>query len=162
MNLNRIKKLSLTLLFVASFFASKAQNDSSDKQAVQMLKEFYTAYNTVCSTTKGRVQNRKLDSLQRKYCTKAAQKELKDFSTGEAADHDPLINDEYTDVAHLKTLKIVKDLSKTNAYIVSYVDHTLSGAYKPIDKTVVIHVTVEKENGVFKIADTTGDAVSLR
>ncbi|HEY8782104.1 MAG TPA: hypothetical protein VIM16_10840 [Mucilaginibacter sp.] len=81
---------------------------------------------------------------------------------GEGAGHDLLTNDESTDVAHLKTLKVAKDASRANAYIVSYIDHSLSRANKPIDKTVVIYVTIAKENGSFKIADAYGNGISLR
>jgi hypothetical protein len=155
-----MKNIFLFLLFISGAITTKAQN-ASDKQAMQMLKEFYVAYNTVWSTDKYPRLQKKLDSLQRKYCTIWLRKQLKELSKGEGADHDLLINDEFTDVPHLKTLKIIKDVSKPNAYIVSYVDHTMSPAYKPIDKTVIIHVTVAKENGSYKIANAFGDAISL-
>jgi hypothetical protein len=160
-----MKKLLFIFLFTASAIISKAQNNAGDKQAVQMLKEFYIAYNTAWSTTPVkdyRLLSKKLDSLQRKYCTIWLRKQLKELAKGEGADHDLLTNDEYTNVEHLKTLKIIKDPSKANAYTVSYIDHTMSPAYKPIDKTVIIHVTVAKESGSFKIADAFGDAISLR
>lgn len=156
-----MKKLFLILFFLSRAFITNAQNLTTDKVAVQMLKEFYTAYNTVWSTAKYPRLQKKLDSLQRQYCTLWLRKQLKELAKGEGADHDLLTNDEYTDVAHLKTLKIVKDTTKPNYYIVSYVDHTMSPAYKPIDKTVVIHVRVAKENGSWKIANAYGDAISL-
>jgi len=163
-----MKKIFLVFLFVTSALVSEAQNSPSDEQAMQMLKAFYIAYNTAWATTKLKTDQdahtfiKKLDSLQTKYCTTKLKKELKELFKKEGLDHDLLINDEYTDVTHLKTLKIVKDPSKANMYTVSYIDHTLSPAYKPIDKTVTVNVTVAKENGTYKIADAYGDAISLR
>ena len=147
----------------------EAQNSYSDTEAVTMLKAFYIVYNTAWSTSNLKTEQgahafiKKLDSLQTEYCTIKLRKGLNKLFKKEGLDHDLLTNDEFTDIAHLKTLKIVKDESKTNAYTVSYVDHaTLSPAYKPIDNTVIIHVTVAKENGRYKIADAYGDAISLR
>jgi hypothetical protein len=163
-----MKKTFIVFLFITSAIISKAQNSTSDQQVIQMLKEFYIAYNTAwatgkLSTTKdAAILVKKLDSLQTKYCTIKLRKELKELYKKERLDHDLLTNDEYTNVEHLKTLKITKDETKANAYIVSYVDHTMSPAYKPIDKTVIIHITVAKESGIYKIADAYGDAISLR
>jgi hypothetical protein len=136
------------ILFLSNSSCARSQNDVADKQAVQMLKEFYTAYNTTWSTTKGYVLTKKLDSLQRKYCTKKLKNEVKEFGL----DHDPLIGDDYTDAEHLKTLTVTKDSAKASAYIVSYIAHTLSASNKPIDEKVIIHVTVVKEGESFKIA----------
>jgi hypothetical protein len=163
-----MKKIILVFLFVTGALVSEAQNISSDEPAVEMLKAFYTAYNTAWATATlkteqdARVLIKKLDSLQTKYCTIKLRRELKELFKKEGLDHDLLINDEGTDIPHLKTLKIVKDESKADAYTVSYVDHTLSPSNKPIDKTVIIHVAVAKENGSYKIADAYGDAISLR
>jgi hypothetical protein len=143
-----MKKPLLILLLTVNVIVSKAQDNSFDKQAIAMLKEFYTAYNTAWSTSKGYVLIRKLDSLQRKYCTQKLRHEVKESGL----DHDPLIGDDYTDVEHLKTLKILKDPAKTDTYIVFYITHTLSAANKPIDEKVIIHVTVAKDNGTYKIA----------
>jgi hypothetical protein len=163
-----MKKIFLGLLLVICVFASEAQNSYSDTEAVKMLKTFYIAYNTAWATSNLKTEQgahafiEKLDSLKTEYCTIKLRKGLKGLFKKEGLDHDLLLNDEGTDIAHLKTLKIVKDESKTKAYTVSYVDHTLSPAYKPIDNTVIIHVTVAKENGTYKIADAYGDAISLR
>jgi len=154
-----MKRILFVFLFIASAVISKAQNNAPDGQAIHMLKEFYTAYCTIPFIPKN---IHKIDSLQTRYCTIKLRKELKGLYKETGLGHDVLTNDEGTDLEHLKTLKIIKDTSKANAYIVSYIDHTLSAANKPIDKTVVIHVTVAKENGRFKIADAYGDAISLR
>ena len=155
-----MKKIILVLLFAQYYFISNAQVVPNDKRAIEMLKKFYTAYNTVYSTDKYPLLQKRLDSLQKQYCTIWLRKQLKELAKGEGLDHDLLVNDECTDVAHLKTLKVVQD-AKPNTYIVSYVDHTFSPAYKPIDKTVFIHVTVEKENELYKIANAYGDAIRL-
>jgi len=137
-----------SVLLLTNHNYAHAQNDVADKQAILMLKDFYTAYNTVWSTTKGFILVKKLDSLQRKYCTKKLRLEVKE----DGIDQDPLVGIDYTDVEHLKTLVITKDPTKENTYIVSYIAHTLSAANKPIDEKVVIHVSVIKEGASFRIA----------
>jgi len=144
-----MKKLSLILLFVAGAFLSKAQNNVADAQAIQMLKEFYIAYNSEwISTVNPYPLQKKLDSLRRKYCTIQLRNKLKKMDL----DHDELINDQYTDIKHLKTLTVIKDPIKTNGYIVSYIAPTFDPTNKPVEEKIVIHVMVAKENGGFKIA----------
>ncbi|HWD88567.1 MAG TPA: hypothetical protein VG367_10605 [Mucilaginibacter sp.] len=132
----------------------KAQNDSTDKQAMQMLTEFYTAYNTAWAVHSAPdVLIKRLDSLQSKYCTIKLRAILKKEFKKNGLDHDLLLNDQGTDIEHLKTLTVTKDATKSNAYIVSYTVHTTRG-YKPIDIKVIIHVSVVKEHGKLKIAST--------
>ena len=157
-----MKKLSLIFLLFATPFLANAQSRSFDHQAMQMLKTFYIDYNTLWSTAKGYNLVKKLDSMQRKYCTITARRELKKLSGGEGIDHDYLINDQGTDIAHAKKLTVAKDTTKPNAYIVSYIAPTRDPAYKPIDLKVVIRVMVAEENGVFKIAYTYGNQSSMR
>ena len=53
-----------------------------------------------------------------------------------------LINDQYTDIQHLKTLTVSKDEAKVNSYIVSYIAPTTTPSNKPIEEKVVIRLTV--------------------
>ncbi len=133
-----------------TFSCSFAQQSPVDKQAIQMLKTFYINYNTAWSTTKGYALVRKLDSLEKKYCTSKLRSEQKK----EGLDHDLLTNDQGTDIEHLRTLSVVKDQTKRNWYIVSYIAHTLSASYKPIDVKVVIHVEMARVGNELKIAST--------
>jgi hypothetical protein len=135
-----------TILLCNSGYA-RAQNNVEDKQAIQMLKEFYIAYNAAWSAAKGEIPMKKLRSLQRKYCTSKLINAIKD----EDFDHDPLLGEDYEYVEHLNTVTVIKDRNKGNTYIVSYIDHTTQGG-NPIDIKVVLHVILVKEGGSFKIA----------
>ena len=137
----------ISIILLTNANCASSQNFTPDKQAIKMLKEFYTAYNTAWSTTKGHELAKKLDSLQLKYCTKKLIRQVKEAGL----DQDPLIGIDYTDVEHLKTLTITNDSTKINTYVVSYIAHTLSASNKPIDEKVVIHATVIKEGKSFKI-----------
>ena len=144
-----MKKIGLIFLFAAAVYVSKAQGSSQDRQAIQMLGEFYRAYNRVWSTSANQnVLLKKLDSLQRIYFTKRMISEIN--SSG--LDEDPLVGTSYTDVEHLKTLEITRDPQRENAYIVSYIAHVTSNPDEPFDEKVVIHVTVEEEDSRLKIA----------
>lgn len=142
----------ICVIFTCGSSCVHAQNDIADNQAIQMLKEFYTSYNIAWSIHAAPdVLVKRLDSLQKKYCTIKLRNELKEEFKQDGLDHDLLINDEYTDIEHLKTLTITKDKTKVNAYVVSYVVHT-TRAYKPVDQKVIIHLTIAKEGDGFKIA----------
>ena len=141
-----MKKLIFVLLFMASAVVAKAQNDAEEKQAVQMLKEFYIAYNAAWSTAHHGIPIKKLDSLQRKYCTKKMRDEVKEFGL----DHDSVIGVDNLYAEHLKTVTVIKDSAKTNAYMVSYSYHTTFGS-QSTDTKVVLHVTFVKEGVNFKI-----------
>jgi hypothetical protein len=127
-------------IIIGSNNLARPQNQVDSKQAIQMIREFYIAYNTVWSARLSpQILNQKLDSLKMKYCAITLMVELK----GDI-DHDVLINDQYTDIQHLKTLTVSKDESKTNSYSVSYTAPTTNPLNKPIEEKVVIHLTVMK------------------
>ncbi|MBS0425346.1 MAG: hypothetical protein JSR71_13235 [Proteobacteria bacterium] len=139
---------SVLFIFLISINRVQSQNKLADKEIKEMLREFYTAYNTTWSTCNMQLLKYKLDSLQRKYCTKKLIQQVKEYGL----DHDPLIGDDYTDVEHLKTLSITKDSSQPFAYTIYYIAHTLSASNKPIDEKVIIHLTVAKEGDIYKVA----------
>jgi hypothetical protein len=145
---------SVIILSSSSCFAA-SENDSTEKQTLQMLKEFYTAYHTEWIATKTTkrfdILIKKIDSLERKYCSLSLRNKLKqEFKKG-GLDNDLLTNNEGSDNKSLKTLTVIKDTTRINSYIVSYVYDTLSPSYKPITKEVVLHIKVIKEKGEFKI-----------
>lgn len=133
-------------------FASGQAKQNMDDQAINMLKEFYTAYNTAWATTSGKILVKKLDSLKRRYCAVAYQKELKEEFKRVGLDHDELINDVATDVDHLNTLKVIKDPKKANEYIVSYMVFGKDVSNNPLQEKIVMHALIVKENGIYKIA----------
>lgn len=137
----------LCILFVTTFEYSYAQNASEDQQAIEMLNLFYTAYSPVKFTLQGWS---KMDSLQRRYCTKRLSKKLKLLKI----ESDLLTNDFGIDSLGLKTLSISKYQKAQNIYTVSYtiLDDVIPNVCKKEVK-VIINVTVQKENGIFKIDD---------
>lgn len=140
-------KIIPAFLLIVFALISKAQNKPSDSQAIEMLKRFYFAYNAAWSNSHTGVPFKKLELLQRRYCTKKMRKEVKE----EGVDQDPLLGADNTYAEHLKTIKVTKDPVKSNVYTVSYINHTMGGDYKPADIGVVLHVTVVKEGKSFKI-----------
>jgi hypothetical protein len=119
---------------------ARAQDEVDPDQAIQRIKEFYIAYNTAWSANiTPKALDEKLDSLKLKYCAIALMIDLK----GDG-DHDVLINDQYTDVEHLKTLIVSKESAKVNSYMVSYIAPTTNPSNKPIEEKVIIHLTVMK------------------
>ncbi|WP_426669705.1 hypothetical protein ACPPVU_00390 [Mucilaginibacter sp. McL0603] len=139
MKLIKFFSISCTIILSSNNFV-QAQNEVESKQAIQIIKEFYIAYNTAWSANIApKVLDQKLDSLKMKYCAITLMICLK----GDL-DHDVLINDQYTDVRHLKTLIVSKAPTKGNSYIVSYIAPTTNPSNKPIEEKVVIYLTVMK------------------
>jgi hypothetical protein len=141
--------LLITYMILLGSNCRKAQDNAIEKQSIAMLKEFYTSYSSLKFIAK---DLQKIDSLQKKYCSISERKELKEEFRANGLDHDLLTNDHGIDAKSLKTLTIIKSTTKTNDYIVSYLIQTLSAANKPIQEKVILHVTIIKENGSFKIA----------
>jgi hypothetical protein len=149
-----MKKAGFILLLLTSIFTSGAQTTVQDKQAEQMLKEFYIAHCKIWTTKPVPSPIKfesQLDSLQRIYCTVQIRKKAKEWLKDDS--HDLITNDWGIDIKSLNTLKIVRDASKRNAFIVSYIVIAYpQSPNKPVKQPVVLHITVRKENGEFKIA----------
>jgi hypothetical protein len=135
----------LTCLVVlgCTSYSNAQSTGTSDKEAIKMLKDCYTAYNATWATRKGNTFQKKLDSLQQKYCTDQLKRKLKNM----APDFDLLAYNAYTDVAHLKTLTVIKNPEEEDSYLVSYIQRSSNDA-QPTDLKVVLHVNVlDQGNG---------------
>lgn len=129
---------ALSIVFFSNWSCARAQDSSSDKQILTMLKEFYTNYITEVSNG---AEPKKILSLQKKYCTSDLLKKIPKLI--EQSDSDPFLKAQDSNTEFLKTLSIRKDLKKSNMYIVSYI----------ADKKIIINLEVINENGTFKIAE---------
>ena len=139
------------LVFISS--CGLAQNNTSDKQITAMLKEFYTKYKNELSLVRPKtpvdIYVRKLDSLFSIYCTSKFRKEAKEWAED---GHDLITNDyDYSIGIDPKTLSVIKDLTKSNEYIVSYTAHDRDPSGKEYSQQVTLHVTVVKEGESYKI-----------
>jgi len=128
---------ALSIVFFSNLSFARAQSNSSDKQVLTMLKEFYTNYITVVSNG---AEPKMILSLQKKYCTSDLLKKIPKLI--EQSDSDPFLKAQDSNTEFLKTLSIRKDLKKSNTYIVSYI----------ADKKITINLIVIHENETFKIA----------
>ena len=130
--------LALNIVFFSNLSCARGQSNSSDKQALTMLKEFYTNYITEVSNG---AEPKKILSLQKKYCTVALLKKIPKLI--EQSDSDPFLKAQDSNTEFLKTLSLRKDLKKSNTYIVSYI----------ADKKIIINLEVVHENETFRIAE---------
>jgi hypothetical protein len=148
MNMKKIFYFFITgAMFLGILNCANAQSNTSDKVAIQMLKKCYKAFNITCATVRGENLHKKLDSLQQKYCTVQLIKKIKSLGP----DYDLLGYNPYTDVEHLNTLTVTKDNIAEDAYVVSYIEHTIEDS-KPVDSKITIHVNVLEEADGLKIA----------
>ena len=140
----------LLLTYVILFTSNSVYSQSFEinNQAIHTLREFYTAYSKIEFTVKNLHQ---LDSLQKKYCSLKLRAELKNEFQTNGLDHDLLTNDHGINSEALKSLTINNDVGKANGYIVCYLNKTISAANKPILEKVILHISLTKENGAFKI-----------
>lgn len=126
-----------------------AQSNVDDKQAMTMLKHFYTIYNTEWATNHDLNKRHVLDSLMNIYCTSSLISKISEPNL----DHDMLIKDLYTTVEYLNTITVSKDSTKAGTYIVTYNAPNEDPQGREYIEKVTIHVTVIKEGDSYKIAD---------
>ncbi|MGC9342619.1 MAG: hypothetical protein ACP5E3_07970 [Bacteroidales bacterium] len=140
----------ITILLISNINCAQSQN--KNEQVIEMLKEFYTAYNKAWENIDDPLTLKNtLVSLQQKYCSEKLQNKLKDFYKMYGLDHDLLLDDVGTDTITLqKTLSVTKDLEKDNSYVVSYIAN-IEDPDKTLKKKVTIHLTVVNEKDSFKI-----------
>ena len=137
--------LLASVVYITDCNAVRAQNSTTDKQTIAMIKEFYTAYITAFSESPTSANLNKQFALPKKYCTASL---LRKINSQEYIEADPFIFAQDTEPLMLKSLSVEKDLRKANSFIVSYRYHTTPGH---TDKQV-IHLTVIKQGENFKIA----------
>jgi len=130
-----------------------AQTGEGDK-AISMLKEFYIAHSFIWSIPPSSISpndfDKKLDSLTGKYCTPQLRKEAKEYLQD---GHDLLTDDWGISKESLTSMKITKESTQENTYVVSYiVDSYPVAPDKPVKKQVTLHVTVVKEGEIYSIA----------
>ena len=151
--MKRVIYFITTLVFMINTGCAQSQNE--DEQIISMLREFYIAYNTVwenATTYKPEEFENKVFSLQQKYCSDRLQGEIKKYYETYKLEHDLLTNDfGGTDSETLKsTLTITKDTTKENSYVVTYTVK-IKAPSTPREEKNVIHLTVVKEKGSYKI-----------
>lgn len=123
-----------------------AQNNAVNKTELQMLKQFYTLRGIIKFIEK---DSAKWNSIQKTYCTQKLRKEAKEwYDDG----HDLFTNDLGIDNESLKTLTIIKDSTKQNSYIVSYIVNFHVSPNEWEKKKVILHVVVVKDSDSYKIA----------
>lgn len=116
-----------------------------EKEAEKMIKDFYTNYFIVfASEVPGVSSQKKLEMLQKKYCTETFFKKIPDII--EQTDSDPFLKAQDSDIRYLKTLTVLKDL-QNHQYIVSYIADVATN--KKI--TITIHLTLVKHGSNYKI-----------
>jgi hypothetical protein len=142
--------ISTILIFINC--CGTAQNNASEKQAENMLLEFYTKHFQVWEnsslSSEGRYKT--LDSLMQKYCTSKLRNEAREVFKNVGADF--LTNDLIGDIN--ENLKVEKDAANEFLYIISFISDIATYADphgEQTKKQVTLHVTVVKEGDIYKI-----------
>jgi hypothetical protein len=151
--MKRIVYFIITLVFMTNVNCVLPQNE--EEQIISMLKEFYVSYNAVwenATSYKPEKFEEEVFSLQQKYCSSRLQNEIKKYYEIYKLEHDLLTNDfGGTNSEKLKsTLKVKKDTTKENTYVVSYVVEIKTPS-TPREEENVIHLTIIKEGDNYKI-----------
>jgi hypothetical protein len=152
-NNNTMKKIVFFLIInTVICFSScvRAQNTNSEKKIIEMLTKFYTEYNAVWLIKPPPVPdifNRKLDSLIVKYCTS----KLRNKAKKSLEDGNDLLTNDLPGINSFENLKIEKDSTLENVYVVCYTTANADASGKLIQHKVVLHVTVVKEKDSYKI-----------
>jgi hypothetical protein len=118
-------------------------NNSSDKEIVEMLKTFYKEY--ISESDKMPVNDQKVELIKKKYCTS---KLLRKMGLIEF-DSDPFVDAQDFEPTLLKTIKFIKDKKSNNIYNACYFT-----AFN--NKTICIKLLITKVNETYKINDIIG------
>jgi len=142
--------ISTVLIFFNS--CGIAQNNTFEKQAENMLLEYYTKHFQVWGipSLPSDVRYEKLDSLMQKYCTSKLINEAKEAFENVGVDF--LTNDLIGNLN--ENLKVERDTINENDYIVSFVSDIATYIDAPGEQTkkqVTVYVTVIKEGDCYKI-----------
>ena len=119
------------------------QNNSSEKEIVEMLKNFYKEY--ISESAKMPMNEKKINSIKKKYCTS---KLLQKIDLLEL-DYDPFVNAQDFEPTLLKTIKFNKIFKSNNIYKACYV-------WDFNNKTICVKLSIKKVNNSFKIDDIIG------
>jgi hypothetical protein len=134
------------LICLVAISQTVAQYNFNEK-AIMMLRQFYTAYSYLRITLN---DERKSDSLQKKYCTFEARKVAKeDFSDG----YDFYTSDWGINSKAINTMSINEDPINPTIYFVSYIVDTFPvSPDKPVKRKIILRVKVVEERESYKIA----------
>lgn len=121
-----------------------AQNPNRELLIIEMLEGFYTEYNeiwTVKPPLSPEIFEKKIDSLLAQYCTKIFYQEVK-IALKNGQD---LMTKDLGSVDLNENLRVEKDASSENIYIVSFNAYNSDAAGKSVKQEVVLRVSVVKE-----------------
>jgi hypothetical protein len=149
-------KMKFLIILIATMFClsscARGQNNNSDKQIIEMLDNFYTEHNAFWSIeppTDFVVLREKLDSLNSIYCTSTFRYEAKKSLEGEYGQD--LLTKDNPGSYSFENLKIEKDSTLENTYIVYYTTSNFDESGKLVKSNIVFNVSVVKEGDGYKI-----------
>lgn len=139
-----MRKLALIILFTAGTFISNSQTHVTlaDQQAMTMLKNFYTAYMTEVATGSAHNFVKKLQKIQKQYCTPKLIDKIPAMI--DRTNIDPFLKAQDSNIENLKSLTFQKDSRAADLFIVSYTD-----IYRHNKTTIKLSVIKQKDS--FKI-----------
>jgi hypothetical protein len=96
------------------------ENNSSEKTAETLLKNFYTEYMTLIASNT--LDSKKEEFIKQKYCTKELLNKINKQFEEEELDYDPFLKAQDANLENLSSLKI-ENVNKDNQYKVRYIDN---------------------------------------
>ncbi len=118
-------------------------NNSSDKEIVQMLKNFYKEY--VSESDKMPMNEKKINLIKKRYCTSNLLNKIELLEL----DYDPFVDAQDFNSTLLKTIEFTKDKKNNNNYKACYV-------WDFNKKIICVKLSIKKVNKTYKIDDIIG------
>lgn len=152
--MNKLKSYLITTLLVCTCSCGNAQQNNYNKDASNTVLKFYSRYlylwenMHISNTVPSNVFFEILDSLMQEYCTLNIRKEAKDAFDNIGVD---LLTNNLVSVILNENLKVEKDSTKGNEYLVSFIATYSDAPGGSIKKQVFLHVTVVEEGYRYKI-----------
>ncbi|MBS1520721.1 MAG: hypothetical protein JST50_06995 [Bacteroidetes bacterium] len=147
----KASKIFLVLFILSVCTYCIAQGTRNDKQ-VTMLKEFYASYCKLWAAKPlppPKEFYKKLDSLQKVYCSQKIRKEAKDWFDDDG--HDLYTNDWGIKPSDVKLMTVVKDVKKPNGYILNYTTLFHEAPSKYVRRNITLYLELIKTGSEYKI-----------
>ena len=134
----------VSVLFFCNNFSGYSQTVSTDPKAIAFLEGFYKNYISTYLSGIGPTNQKKIDELKSKYCSKRLIEHILELQKTNELDSDPFLHSQDYNDAWTKSLKITKAKKGLNIYNASYIQAAEN-------RVIIIRLSVIRKGSTYRI-----------
>jgi len=141
-----------SFLFISFICSNCIAQDNKDAEKIIMIKKFYISYSKLWAIKPlppPKEFYKKLDSLQKIYCTQKLRKKAKDWFEDDG--HDLYTNDWGIAPNDTSSITVLKDFKAQNKYILRYTTLFHESPSKYVKRNVTLNLEVVRIDNEYKI-----------